>query len=210
MTGSGRTIAQGSLSIGGSVGLDAGRVLENRGTATWSAGSIDLNAGSGGGSGRIENAAGALFEASGDNTLSATGFSDRNTVAGFPAFNNAGTLRKAGGAGITAIDVALNNTGTVQVASGTLSLRDGGVSSGSIGGAAASTLRFNGGMAEPGLLLGLRPGRGNAPGHVGDFLGQGFQEPAAGERGRNHSFFHAQVLHPIGHPGNGPSHTPPD
>jgi Bacterial Ig-like domain len=44
MTGSGRTIAQGGLTIDGNgIGLDDGRVLENQGDTEWLGGVIDLN-----------------------------------------------------------------------------------------------------------------------------------------------------------------------
>lgn len=58
-------------------------ILRNEGTATWTAG-INLNPTANGGSGRIENAAGGLLAAQGNNVILATGFADLNTLAGFP------------------------------------------------------------------------------------------------------------------------------
>ncbi len=103
MGGTGRTIipfaGTATLIGGGTKGLDGSRVFENRGTVTWTGGAIDLNAGSTGGSGRIENAAGGLFGIQTDNAISATGFADLNTPA--PRLNNPGTLGKSAGAGTT-------------------------------------------------------------------------------------------------------------
>ncbi len=146
MTGTGTTTLQGptSISVSG-LGLDAGRILRNEATLTWTAGTIDLNNSQNGGSGRIDNIAGALFDAQGNNLISATGFADVNSVVGFPAFNNAGTLRKSASGGVTNISVALNNTGTVEVQTGTLNLSGGGTSSGDFTGAPGATLQFGGG-----------------------------------------------------------------
>ena len=44
MSGAGHTVTQGALTInGGGIGLDAGRVLDVHGGASWSAGGINLN-----------------------------------------------------------------------------------------------------------------------------------------------------------------------
>ncbi|HEY7678153.1 MAG TPA: hypothetical protein VIG69_13855, partial [Candidatus Methylomirabilis sp.] len=56
---------------------------------------------------------------------------------------NAGTLQKSGGMGTTAVTAALNNTGTVAVQSGLLSLQGGGSSTGSFTVAQGTTLDFN-------------------------------------------------------------------
>ena len=71
MTGAGRTIAQGATALTG-LSLDALRVLENQGTVTWSAGTLDLNATGAAGVGQIENALGGVFEATGNNVISST------------------------------------------------------------------------------------------------------------------------------------------
>ncbi len=144
MSGSGTTIVQGTTTVtGANFGLDSGRILRNVGTVNWTSGTLNLNATASGGSGRIDNALGALFDAQGNNTLNAIAFGDLNTLAGFPAFNNAGTFRKSTGTGTTTVDVAFNNTGSVDVQSGTLSLSAGGSS---VAGTftSAGTLDFSG------------------------------------------------------------------
>jgi hypothetical protein len=66
LSGVGRTIIESNvvavLSGGSTKNLDAGRVLENRGVVRWSGGNINLNSTGSGGSGRIENVAGAVWE----------------------------------------------------------------------------------------------------------------------------------------------------
>ena len=120
MTGAGRTILQGATALTG-LNLDALRVLENQGTVTWSAGTLDLNATGAAGVGQIENALGGVFEATGNNDIS----SPAKAVGGDgdgASFTNAGTFRKSTGTGTTSLNVAFNNTGTVDVQTGTLSL----------------------------------------------------------------------------------------
>ena len=63
MTGSGDTITLGALTINvNGIGLDAGRLLDVRGGATWSAGNINLNSSSVQGSGTIINRVGSVFD----------------------------------------------------------------------------------------------------------------------------------------------------
>ncbi|MBX9606134.1 MAG: choice-of-anchor D domain-containing protein, partial [Gammaproteobacteria bacterium] len=124
MLGAGRTILLGNGSITGAIGVDSGRVLENRGTLTWTAGTINLNNLSTGGAGRIDNAAGALFDLQGNNSISVTSFGDRNLLPDMGVVNNAGTFRKSAGSGASSIQTGLNNTGAVEVSSGTLDFSD--------------------------------------------------------------------------------------
>src|SRR5262249_13674026 len=115
MSGTGRTVAAGSLAISGSADktLD-GRTLDNRGdaTLTGAGGFIGLNGATG------NNAA--------DGTL--LGQSDAGFTTGIfgtalsPVFNNAGTFRKAGGSGTTSVGWVFNNAGTAEVLTGTLDL----------------------------------------------------------------------------------------
>jgi len=132
MSGSGRTIANGELNISGAFSkFLSGRTLDNAGAATWSdTGNIW---GSGGSGGVINNLPGATFEVRND-----TAFIGFNAT-----FNNAGTLIKSAGTGTTQIDGVFNNSGTVDVQSGTLQLRNGGTSSGTFEGAEGTTLNFS-------------------------------------------------------------------
>ncbi|HOC54034.1 MAG TPA: Ig-like domain-containing protein [Verrucomicrobiota bacterium] len=87
-----------------------GAVLRNGGTVIWGGtGNLVMNNGS-----DIENLAGGLFDVQTDATMYWPG----NGYA--PTFNNAGTFRKSGGTGTTTLSsVSFNNTGTVDVTSGT-------------------------------------------------------------------------------------------
>jgi hypothetical protein len=120
--------------------LDAARVLENQGVARWWAGDLQLNPTGTGGSGRIENAAGAVWEIWGDNTASAVGFADVNSPP--PSFANAGTLRKLGGSGTTTWSVPFSNVGTLEVQSGTWAMFSDATHSGAFVIAGPGTLRF--------------------------------------------------------------------
>ena len=100
MSGAGKTIAAGTLSLDGNTGafnLDGGRTLENRGTAVWKQGHIELNAGTAAGSGKLVNAAGGSFDIqlTVGYGLFATnrGGSDNGSDA---LFQNLGTLLKTG------------------------------------------------------------------------------------------------------------------
>ncbi|MGE0860758.1 MAG: hypothetical protein AB7P42_16725, partial [Gammaproteobacteria bacterium] len=108
MSGAGTTVLQGTSTLNAGAGtfiLDAGRILRNEGTLTWSGGTLALNSTFGPGAGDIENAAGAVFEATGNNILQASnvGGGDIGTDA---SFSNAGTFRKTTGTGTTTIGVA--------------------------------------------------------------------------------------------------------
>ena len=80
-----------------------------------------------------------------------------------PYFSNAGLLRKSGGIGITAINVAFNNeNGAIEVDSGTLSLSGGGSSSsGAFTVAAGAVLDLTGGSGPTwgGLVTGSGAGQ---------------------------------------------------
>jgi RHS repeat-associated protein len=141
MSGTGTTTvpANGTLNLldlSGGLFLD-GRTLVNAGIATWS-GDFVFVANNGA---TIENL--STFTITGDGV-----FGEQNTAGAEPAFNNAGTLIKTGGSGVTGFFLcALNNSGSVQVQSGTLDLPHKGDSTGSFQVSAGATLRFgsNGG-----------------------------------------------------------------
>ncbi|MGB6221763.1 putative Ig domain-containing protein [Haloferula sp.] len=77
-----------------------------------------------------------------------------SVFSGTNAFNNEGTLRKSGGVGVSRIfpGITLNNTGEVEVLSGTLDFSGGGGGTGTMNGAAGSTLRFSSSMTLDGDL----------------------------------------------------------
>ena len=123
------TIAQGAtLTIGDSSSLskDLARTLVNAGTINW------VGPGQISGS-EINNQSGAIFNAQGDGSLFSI------------TFNNAGLFKKSAGTGSTTTNLYFNNTGVVQVQSGTLNLNYGGVQSGTFDIAAGATLNFGGG-----------------------------------------------------------------
>ncbi|AFY28282.1 Calx-beta domain-containing protein [Cyanobium gracile] len=154
--GSGTTILQGPTTISGSgLRLDGGRTLQNENTLTWSGGQILFNntftGGSGGpGSGTINNIAGATFTASGDSAssiaASSFGVSDDGTDA---LFTNAGTFRKSSSSAtnITTVGVLFNNSGTVDVQTGSLNLSGGGIHTGNFTGL-AGIINFSGGTHQ--------------------------------------------------------------
>jgi hypothetical protein len=139
MAGTGRTIlgptAALALNGGGTVTLS--RVLENQGTATWSAGAIQFI------SGQVLNT--GTFIATSGGTLS--GFGGPGGVNN--RFTNQGTFRKQG-AGLTqfftsSTTVAFDNSGLVEVQGGTLNLGSaGGTHSGDFTIAAGTTLQLDG------------------------------------------------------------------
>src|SRR5215475_3354747 len=132
--------ATGTLTIGGEVGLQ--RRLINNGTAVWSVGRIDVQNGT-----FINNNA---FSAEGDDIF--------ENFGGSNAFNNTGTVTKSPGASTTAFNIPFNNSGTVNLNSGTLVLSAGGSGTGSFVVAQGKTLRFGGGTHE--LMAGAVMGAG--------------------------------------------------
>ncbi|MEI6786492.1 MAG: hypothetical protein WCQ21_36915, partial [Verrucomicrobiota bacterium] len=114
------TIASGgTLNLTGSGNLKElyTGVLTNAGRINYSGDRFRLNS-----SARFYNLAGGVFDIQADNRLS--------WYYGNESFQNAGLVRKSGGTGTTIIDPPLDNLGTVEVQSGTLSL----ISGGSLGG----------------------------------------------------------------------------
>ena len=132
----------GSLGTGGSVTIASNAVLNitgnssvalyglllNAGTIRWSSVSgfiYAYNSASAGTTGAIVNQAGGLFDLQNDQSIS--------SGSGAPYFSNAGLLRKSAGSN-TVINLAFTNTGTVNLASGNLTLGSGGASSGNFTG----------------------------------------------------------------------------
>ncbi len=132
-------IAPGAtLNISNPIGFGAflnTRTLENGGTILWTGtGNVVINSG-----GVITNRPGALFHAQNAASIVA------NVVGG--RIDNAGTFRKSANSGTTTVDsfIGFNNSGTVDIQTGTLSLGGGGAHSGSFDVPGGAALRFAGG-----------------------------------------------------------------
>ncbi|NLH73122.1 MAG: hypothetical protein GX456_08730, partial [Verrucomicrobia bacterium] len=141
LTGSGHLEipAGATLAISGAGGKDlVGWSVEVSGNARWE------------GTGNIRSGEGAIiqiqptgsFEIANDENIYYS-FSGAPTV-----FNNAGVVRKTAGSSTTTLWCALNNDGTIEVQTGTLSSTSGGTSSGLFKVSAGATLEFNGGTYE--------------------------------------------------------------
>lgn len=142
-TGPGTTVLQGATALSG-LHLDAGRVLRNEGTATLTGG-MNLNITDAAGTGRIENAAGAVFDVRTFNlSLTASNFAgDSGTSA---VIDNAGIFRKSTG-GTYSVGVSFNNlaTGTIDLVLGGFSFSAGGSYNGAVTMATGTTLTWSGG-----------------------------------------------------------------
>ncbi|MFN0051401.1 MAG: beta strand repeat-containing protein, partial [Planctomycetales bacterium] len=112
MYGTGTTIANGGLHITGvGMGVFHQRTIENAAVAVFDGGTISAADGA-----VIRNLPGASFEIQNDADIN-NGFSGP-----FPTFDNEGVFLKATGSGEAAVGMNFNNTGTVEVQSGTLAL----------------------------------------------------------------------------------------
>ncbi|MDB5357083.1 MAG: Na-Ca exchanger/integrin-beta4 [Phycisphaerales bacterium] len=113
MQGTGKTIsaATGTLSI--DTGGTLNRVLESDGTATWTSGNLLMNGGT------LNNNGSFTFD-------SATTWASYGGFGGTSTFNNAGSFTKQGAGEVDfftgSAPVAFNNTGTVSVQAGVMSL----------------------------------------------------------------------------------------
>src|SRR5205807_4127851 len=110
LSGRGRTMIPAGVTLTGVIPSFASlpsRTLENGGTVLWTgAGDIGMSAGA-----VITNRAGALFHAQNAARLSGSGVS---------RFDNAGTFRKSASTGpTTLLSVSFNNSGTVEIQTGT-------------------------------------------------------------------------------------------
>ncbi|WP_292458318.1 hypothetical protein, partial [Mesorhizobium sp.] len=151
-SGPGTTLAQGGAAFNGSFGLDGGRVLQLGGSST-ATGYVylDLNASdpntgvSDVGAGALTIGSGATLNDQSDGGLyiyaNNWGPGDDGSAA---AVNNAGTFVKSGVATTSTIATRFNNTGSVDVESGTLSLSGGGIDVGATY-QGAGTVNFSGG-----------------------------------------------------------------
>jgi len=132
--GSGVLTNQSSLTIGGNGGQYIWGVLNNAGTITQNAnGSLYMVNSTTTPGGQhfavVNNLAGALYDIQGDTSIMGGGGGSGSGPEGSYSrwsggtINNAGLFRKSAGSGTSSIDsaIAFNNTGTVEVDSGTLS-----------------------------------------------------------------------------------------
>jgi hypothetical protein len=131
MNGGGRTVANGGITLSGTDGktLDH-RTLDNAATATWTGGDLALNGGS-----VWNNLATGTFLAQANARLSG---------GGAATFNNAGHFTRSGN-GTTTLVAVFNNTGTLDVAGGALTLSGGGTDRDTDTVEAPSTLTFSAG-----------------------------------------------------------------
>ncbi len=139
--GAGTLTSNGTMLINGSAEID-GRIINNAGSAIWSAGDLqpyqlsvpDV----------FNNLAGATFDIQGDHNISA--FNAGATLS----FNNAGVIRKDTTLGTTQfINATLTNSGTVDVQTGTLAI-GAGSSGGNFNVASGATISFNAYSFNPG------------------------------------------------------------
>ncbi|MBE9160631.1 putative Ig domain-containing protein [Nodosilinea sp. LEGE 06152] len=138
-SGSGKTIVTGNLQINDDnyyKNLD-GRTLETRGNTTWTGNTLHLYGSNGA---TWNNTASGSIDLQSD----ADFYGDSSTT-----FNNAGTLTKSvgstDGTDSSVISALFNNSGTVEVQQGVLSLQGGGSSTGNFSIQSGGSLEFSGG-----------------------------------------------------------------
>ena len=137
LRGNGRTLSNGGMLIDGGSGKALhGRTLNNAAFAIWR-GTSGISGADGG---TVNNLAGATLDSQSDASLSYG-----CCLGAIPTLNNAGTLRKSAGSGTTAFtSVTFNNTGVVQIQSGTLEHNGNsvGTSTGNFHSEAGTALNF--------------------------------------------------------------------
>jgi hypothetical protein len=137
MTGAAETrvAAGGTFTLSGTT-RNLQRTISSAGTTNWTAGNINS------GSNAVFNNSGAFVE-------SFDGAFSYNLGLGVSTFNNTGSFTKSAGPGTASFTSVFNNSGTVQVNSGTLLLSGGGTASGSFNLGANTTLD----LAAPGYAM---------------------------------------------------------
>src|SRR4051812_15066781 len=170
MSGTGATIiaSGGTLNINNTV-HDLQRTLQNNGTATWSAGPLQMN--------------GGVFNNNGSFTAGTAGtLQFYGTGGAANAFNNTGTFVKQGAGAInftvSSTGVSFNNTGSVDVQAGTLSFSAGGSNSGSIALTAGTTLGLSGAYTHDGTSKITGAGAVNVTGGTQSFADGAEVNPA--------------------------------
>lgn len=141
----GRTVATDVINITGGMTINGPGVKSllcralnhgdgvNPSTATWSVGRLDF-------------ADSAVFTNKAASSFNNTFDGEMRTRSGTSYFINEGTFTKSAGTGATEVSIVFDNSGTVNVDSGTLRLRGGGIHTGNFAFAAGTTLGFDGGF----------------------------------------------------------------
>ncbi|HWB10108.1 MAG TPA: DUF4214 domain-containing protein [Pirellulales bacterium] len=122
-----------TLRIDDTSGITLSRTLNNFGSAVFTGAQWDFD------SGVFNNESGASFALQSDATFK---------VINSSAINNSGTLTKSIGTGTTHVQPTFNNSGTVDIKTGTLFLDGGGTSTGSFTAESGATLNFGGGTQD--------------------------------------------------------------
>ncbi len=136
MTGSGTTQATVAMDLSGTTKtLNGGRIIENFGTASWTAGNFDTGDG-------------AQFHNHGVLTTDFDGSFQHNLGGSATVFENDNGFSKVGGVGTTTFATVFNNSGDVIVSSGTLSLEGGGTHTGGFHALSPGNLAFGGGTHD--------------------------------------------------------------
>jgi hypothetical protein len=112
--------------------------LTNAGTINWSSGALQLANNTNTYTGLIRNQPGGLFLLESDLGLNTAGF-------GLEYFNNAGTVRKIAGVGVSTLDVLFTNSGTIDAESGTIEFMAGGLIGGTYNTASGAEIEFESG-----------------------------------------------------------------
>src|ERR1035437_6298705 len=143
------TNSAGSLTLNNSSFVNTNGVLVLAGSGTKNLYGVLTNAGiiqmtgsgalycyGGSGAGKLINLAGGLVDIQSDVSITSYGYISEAIV-------NQGTVRKSGGTGTNTIAPIFNNTGTLDVQTGTVSLNGGGSGNGQFSAAAGATILFS-------------------------------------------------------------------
>lgn len=133
MDGTGITNANGGTTFSGGADkfIGTGRTLNLNSNSSWTGGPLRFWGGT------LNNTASNTFTTSFDGTM--------QNDAGTNTVNNAGIFTKSSGTGTTTIGIAFHNTGTVNANYGTLSVNNGGTSTGVWNVTSGATLNFGSG-----------------------------------------------------------------
>jgi hypothetical protein len=135
ITGTGKKTISGALNLSDYPTLD-GTTLETSGATVWT------------GNGQLYGYSGATWNNTSTGTIDLQGDADFYVGSGTPSFNNAGTFTKSNGStdgsDESYFGVAFNNTGTVNVKKGTLTLAGGGANTKTFSIDTGATLKISG------------------------------------------------------------------